>query len=273
MVEQIKELYTEELTYEEIDKKLKKILITIMKELIDDKYEVKYVVDESLHENIVAYTKSFTELGINSDIIKQIQDKNIITLGILLTQLEYINQNYEIYNGRVGPTIMQIIKEDIILSSNDEWKSLKCAPVLTIKGDHNLTTQNVLGEYNAYKTLLHIINKANLKLSKKEYSYIVSKIKKNHSILLGNHYHSTVLVFDVLVDFDEYFDEYIYNNPKWLKIYPQLNIEYYIDDGFVCKKDRKTLINMYEEADSSEEKEYIQYLLFKLKRESTLFKS
>lgn len=274
MLEKIKELYTKDLTFEEIMVKLEEIIVKTTKELTDDKYEVKCNFDENLDENILGYTKSFTEVCISSNLIKEIQDKNILSFGTILMQLEYINQNYEIFIGKAGPVIMQIIKEDIILSSDDEWKSLKCAPVLTIKGDYNRTTQNVLGEYNAYKALLHILNKMNMEISKEDYSQIISKIKNDHNILLGNYYHSTVLVFDILVDFDDYFDEYIYHNPKWLKIYPQLNIEYYVDEnGFVCKKDRKTLINMYEESNNSEEKEYIQYLLSKLKRERTLFKS
>ena len=63
---------------------------------------------------------------------------------------------------------------------------------------------------------------------------------------------------------EEFFDAFIYYNPKWLYIYPQLQVEYFInEEGFVEKRSKYNLIKFTEDNIDEEDGKFIKHLLNK----------
>ena len=126
------------------------------------------------------------------------------------------------------------------------------------------STSEILAARYAYMDIIDIFDDIGLSFSKKEKEYIVLQLELNRKLyeMTDGNTKNCVFVNGYDIDFDDYFEQVIYEHPEWIKDYPQLSIEFYVtEDGKVLKRDNIELMNLYRESEYEEEKKYIEYLI------------
>lgn len=263
MEDSIEQLYTKKMDYKTFTEKLKKLILDEMDEMVEHRYKVNCVISNNLKKDCLAYTKSFTEIGLSEELVKRIYNKDKLSFFVILHELEKIYQNYLINICLLEPNIIKILKEKLVLDVAEEENHGDdyCG---YYSNNYCNSTSEILATRYAYMDIIDIFDNIGIGFSQKEKEYIMMQMELNRKLyeMTDGNTKNCVFVNGYNIDFDDYFEQVIYEHPEWIKYYPQLSIEFYVtDDGNVLKRDNIELMNLYRESEYEEEKKYIEYLI------------
>ena len=263
MVEIISKLYEEKVEYNKFKSKLRNLLLESMNSIIvvNNNNNLECVILDKVNEDKLVDSEFYYKLILSEKIVKDLYDGKKLAWVPILYELELIFQKYLIYSGKCDINSINIIKEMILKSLNNEWE---CTEKAISKSYFFKTDANQKVYYN----MILLFRRINNKLTKEE----IEEMKKNLNMLISFPCNESVCYIassdNQMYDFNDLFDELIYYNPKWLDIFPQLQIEYFEDEsGYVIKSGYTDLIHMYEEINDEDERRYITYLLNKMRKD------
>lgn len=263
MEEALKELYTKNMDYNTFIEKLRRLVLNEMEDMVEHRYKVNCVISNNLKKDCLAYTKSFTEIGLSEELVKRIYNKDKLSFFVILHELEKIYQNYLINVCLLDPNTIKILKEKLVLEIDREENTEEdyCG---YYSNSCYTSTSEILATRYAYMDIIDIFDDIGISLSEKEKEYIVLQLELNRKLyeMTDGNTKNCVFVNGYDIDFDDYFEQVIYEHPEWIKDYPQLSFEFYVtEDGKVLKRDNIELMNLYRESEYEEEKKYIEYLI------------
>lgn len=256
MVEILGSLYDTELEYDDFKNKLQELITEYVHlsrgSSINASFKCIINNEKELIESI-----SYDELYINERVVRELYEGNNSLWFIIFYELELLNQRYLIFNGISDENTIKVIKEMIINSQADEWSCL---------------TDNV--KYSQYSSELAMSNTFNnivilYKLIGQELSVdSIDNFIKNEVYFLSDNYNNDdfnpMVIEGRIIEMDSLFDKIIYYNSKWLEIFPQLQIEYYIDNnGCGVKRDYLDLLKLKTYLEDDDKKQAI-YLINKM---------
>lgn len=263
MEEALKELYTKNMDYNTFIEKLRRLVLNEMEDMVEHRYKVNCVISNNLKKDCLAYTKSFTEIGLSEELVKRIYNKDKLSFFVILHELEKIYQNYLINVCLLDPNTIKILKEKLVLEIDVEENTEEDYCSYYSNSCYTSTSEILAARY-AYMDIIDIFDDIGISLSEKEKEYIVLQLELNRKLyeMTDGNTKNCVFVNGYDIDFDDYFEQIIYEHPEWIKDYPQLSIEFYVtEDGKVLKRDNIELMNLYRESEYEEEKKYIEYLI------------
>ena len=263
MEEATKELYIKEMDYNTFTEKLKKLILDEMNAIVEHKYNVNCVISKNLRKDCLAYTKSFTEMGLSEELVKRIYNKDKLSFFVILHELEKIYQNYLINICLLDPNIIKILKEKLVLevTGEENFEEDYCG---YYSNSYSTSTSEILATRYSYMNIVDIFNDIGINFSKKEIEYIMMQMELNKKLyeITDRNTKNCVVIDGYDIDFDDYFEQVIYEHPEWIQDYPQLSIEFYVtNDRKVLKRDNIELMNLYKESTYEDEKKYIEYLI------------
>ena len=88
MEEALKELYTKNMDYNTFIEKLRRLVLNEMEDMVEHRYKVNCVISNNLKKDCLAYTKSFTEIGLSEELVKRIYNKDKLSFFVILHELE-----------------------------------------------------------------------------------------------------------------------------------------------------------------------------------------
>ena len=263
MKEALKELYTKNMDYNTFIEKLRRLVLNEMEDMVEHRYKVNCVISNNLKKDCLAYTKSFTEIGLSEELVKRIYNKDKLSFFVILHELEKIYQNYLINVCLLDPNTIKILKEKLVLEIDGEENTEEDYCSYYSNSCYTSTSEILAARY-AYMDIIDIFDDIGISLSEKEKEYIVLQLELNRKLyeMTDGNTKNCVFVNGYDIDFDDYFEQVIYEHPEWIKDCPQLSFEFYVtEDGKVLKRDNIELMNLYRESEYEEEKKYIEYLI------------
>ena len=259
MVEILGSLYDTELEYNDFKNKLKEVINTYVFWVrgLNDNTEFECTISNDGEISEVVESISYNKLIIDEIAVSELYRGNNLLWVPILYELELINQRYLIFNGICDENTIKIIKEMIINSELDEWECLS-------KNIKYSVFSSKLATNNTFSNLILLYKMIGKKLSEKTLEDFTSGIKKFLFIDCNEEYMYLKISEAESVDGEELFDQIVYYNPQWLEIFPQLQIEYYVDNkGYGIKRNYLELIDLKQYLEDADEK-YATYLLNKI---------
>lgn len=263
MEDVIKELYTEKMNYEIFIEKLKKLILDEMNEIVEHRYKVNCIISNNLRNDCLAYTRSFTEIGLSEELVKRIYNKDKLSFFVIFHELEKIYQNYLINTCLLEPNIIKILKERLILDATGKenlWEEYK----YYYSTNPSTSTSEILATKYSYVNIVNLFNDMGINLSAEERQYVMIQLELNRKLweTTDGNTKNCIFINGYSIDFDDYFEQVIYEHPEWINDYPQLGVEFYVNaDEKVLKRDEMELMNLYRKSQSEKEKKYIEYLI------------
>lgn len=216
--------------------KFKNDILVFIKDYMKDinKNFFLYLPDVTYMNSDVEFGYSYGNraIGINENVLKNIYKGNRLYLLHIFHEIAHIKFVTLIHENKTNPMLIDIIKEYLLYEMYDEYYDYNYK-YESSEVQADLEAINMLIDYfndnyivfkrcelYKLKTNIYILNK---KLKNKKRKYFNRKNKKYE-----------------IKDFNVLFDEVVENNSKWLNWYPQLELEYYKDDGVVKKINKKT---------------------------------
>ena len=145
----------------------------------------------------------------------------------------------------------------IINSDLDEWECIS-------KNIKYSAFSSKLATNNTFSNLILLHKIIGEKLSDKTLEAFTNEIKKFLFIDCNEEYMYLKISEIEAVDGEQLFDQIVYYNPQWLDTFPQLQIEYYVDNkGYGIKRNYLELIDLKRYLEEDDEK-YATYLLNKI---------
>lgn len=262
-------------TYQEFKDDIYNFIISIMYNFLDDydfsndkctviieklpKKNKGYFLDNQKYDNL---------LVINEEVIKSIYDGHIEDFLIIFHELNHFKVKYDIKSGIINDDITRIIKEKLIRTSKDIY-SFNPLDNNYYCDNYNVYSEEVYVNLQAKKDFLFMcksltkdtfIQKEITEAFEEEYKEEIEKETKRYN----NHIRDFTSRSDFnsyYLSFEEAFDLLVTDNPKWLE-YPQIKLEYYIDENNkVQKRNVEQLLELLNNTNSQEEKEYINSLI------------
>ena len=192
-------------------------------------------------------------IRINESVIKDIYDNNyILELVTIFHELRHIGQNIAIDTGEFNEEILIFIKDEILrdLCHKEGFDYYR--------ENYKYLASEIDAEANGLYYMIIFIEQViglNLKNDVKNSlnNDINSMLKKSNLIRRINGKED---------DINTLFDYYIKEHPKYLKTYPQLNIEYIVDNGTVRRKNSSELFDtMMLHKDNSAIRDYLTKII------------
>ncbi len=254
MVELISELFKNNYSYEEYEGKIKEVLLNCMKLNIYDSKQDNLnckIIDDN---DILISSSYYNSLYLSKKLVMDLYKGDRISWIYIFSELELIRQKSYLYKGVPDYDINKILKE-MILENNDNLYNF------SIEKLYNYYHSKVLAGTNIFLNMLLLFNDIGLPLTKGETDIIKENIVYNpkakdkeymHDILYGEH---------MGISMETFFDMNIYFHPEWLKMFPQLKLEYYISYDGVRKRDSYQLLMLKREEKNNNRKLYINKLL------------
>lgn len=177
---------------------------------------------------------------INEDIIKKIYNGAIGSLLIIFHEISHLEQHIQIVEGKISKNIINYIKD--ILLKHYQCEQNECFGISDNLSYYELNYSCESSEIDAdlnsillfvkfcLKNEIEIGEKAQQKL---EVTFIELEQKKKQARYVGDN----IIFNSYYLSLEEAFDFAIKDHPEWLEAFPQLNIEYYIKNGKIIKKD------------------------------------
>lgn len=226
--------------------------------------------------------KSNNFLVINECVIKELYDGDIEQFIAIFHELNHFKVKYDISLSEINDDIVRIVKEKLIReSSRDPFNEI--GSIKSIKKGYIYVNDDYYGDnYKLYSGEVY----ANIK-AQEDYLFMLKSITNNPDIqadiinffqseykgtleknkkYYDNHqrdFRSNFKFNSFFLSYEEAFDLLIKNNPDWLQ-YPQIAIEYYKDDnGIVHKRNESELIDLFNNTENLQQKDYIKFLIEK----------
>ena len=259
MVEILGSLYDTELEYNDFKNKLKEVINTYVFWVrgLNDNTKFECTISDDGEISKVVESMSYNKLIIDEIAVSELYRGNILLWGPIFYELELINQRYLIFNGICDENTIKIIKEMIINSDLDEWECIS-------KNIKYSAFSSKLATNNTFSNLILLHKIIGEKLSDKTLEAFTNEIKKFLFIDCNEEYMYLKISEIEAVDGEQLFDQIVYYNPQWLDTFPQLQIEYYVDNkGYGIKRNYLELIDLKRYLEEDDEK-YATYLLNKI---------
>ena len=219
-------------------------------------------------------------LVIDEEVIKSIYDGHIEDLLIIFHELNHFKVKYDIKSGVINENIVRIIKEKLIRTSKDIYSFSSLDSNDYYYDNYNVYSEEVYVSLQAKKSFLYMLKSLTnnkliqlefTKLFAEEYKYEISKDTKRYNNHLRD-LSSRSDFNDYYLNFEAAFDLLVVDNPNWLD-YPQISIEYYIDENNrVQKRTIKELEEQLKQSTNPEEIAYINYLINKTNSKKSIKK-
>lgn len=232
------------------------------------------------------FIKDNNVLVISDSVIKNIYDGYLDDLEVIFHELNHFKIKYEILDSVINKDTCRIVKEMLIREERHDpfnelgsLKSLKCKPsyVNDCYYDDNYMnySEEVVARISASNDLILFIKlfvifaKRDNEQINKALDKILEEMIKEDKIRYANHirdFNRDLSFNSNYLDFDEAFDILVKYNPKWLE-YPQISIEYYVDENNkVKKKNIDQLRMLLVKTDKVDTREYIEYLIINIEK-------
>ena len=221
-------------------------------------------------------------LVINECVIKELYDGDIEQFIVIFHELNHFKVKYDIRLSEINDDIVRIIKEKLIRESSQDpfneigsIKSIKKGYMYVnddyYSANYELYSGEVYANIKAQEDYLFMLKSLTkdpniqadiINFFQSEYKSTFEKNKKYYD----NHqrdFRTNLNFNDNFLSYEEAFDLLIKDNLDWLQ-YPQIAIEYYKDDnGIVHKRNESELIELFNNTEDLQQKEYIKFLISK----------
>ena len=221
-------------------------------------------------------------LIINEYVIKELYDGDLEQFIALFHELNHFKVKYDIRLSETNEDIVRIIKERLIReSSQDPFDEIDSSKWIK-KGYMYVNDNYYRDNYELYSEEVYVGLRA-----QEDFLFMLKTLTKNTNIQTeivkyfqhehqnsfdrnikkyNNHerdFTANLKFNNFFLSYEEAFDLLIKDNPEWLK-YPQISIEYYIDNnGVVHKRNELELIELFNSTENLQEKEYLKFLIVK----------
>lgn len=192
---------------------------------------IKEDINVNDKNSIGSYNSKLKEINIKKENIINTYNGKIDGLVIIFHESIHLKQFHAINAGYCTPLLLDQIKEEIISENNSNYYS----------DNYQYYKLEVEARADSYLYLLDYLNKLELKITEEfsnELKHLINietkRIQDNSRIFEGNE-----------MQLDEIFKLIIKDHPEYLKKYPQLSIEYIIDNGIVRAKTKEELMEDY----------------------------
>lgn len=266
IVEIISKLYEEKIEYNEFKLKLRNLLLESMDSIIvgNTNINLECVILDNVNNNKLVDSYFYYKLILSEKIVKDLYDGNKLAWMPIFYELERMQQRYLIFNCKCDIDIIKIIKEMIMRSLDDE---LKCMDM----NIDNSYYSKIVANRRAFYNLILLYRQLGQKMSQLQLTNLKEKLNVSVVTLCDENEIHFIDEANQAFGIDELFEEFIYFNPKWLDLFPQLQIEYFVDGkGHGIKSNYLELMNLYKELSDEDEKKYILYLISKNKKRKIL---
>ena len=218
-------------------------------------------------ESLGSFASELNIILINEKVVKKIYDeKDLSSLAVLFHELNHFKIKYDIKLGVFDEYLLRVIKEELISKSSTCPSFIKIyeADKNTYYDDnYDCYSEEKLADLYALDNLLIFMKNVNISINESQKKRINELIKLTVS-KFNNYFRdvSNNLNFNsYFIDFEEAFDILIKDNPSWLE-YPQLLVEYYIDEeGNVIKRNKEQLNELLDKETNMAVQEYIRKIL------------
>lgn len=267
----IKKHYIEnetEVSYEDFKKTLSKFIMVIMKSYLEDteynKDKYFFEIEEMSQHCLGKFDDLSNKIVINESVIREIYNGNINSMIHIFHELNHFKTKYDILLGEIDKNIIRIIKEKLLRIA-DTKLGTKMKIVINdsyYTCNYSLFSEEKIVEIDAIGNFWEFIKLVNISISDTQLQELFTSLENNinqYNIHLRDLRYSYNFN-DNYLNFEDAFDETIKDYPEWLE-YSQLNIEYYLKDGHVLKRNKEELEKRLETEEDKDIREYLQYLL------------
>lgn len=221
-------------------------------------------------------------LVINECVIKELYAGNIEQFIVIFHELNHFKVKYDIRLSEINDDIVRIIKEKLIRESSQDpfneigsIKSIKKEYVYVnddyYSANYELYSGEVYANVKALEDYLFMLKSLtkNPNVQADIINYLQSEYKdtfvenKKHYDNHKRDFKSNFKFNNYFLSYEEAFDLLIKDNPDWLQ-YPQIAIEYYKDENdIIHKRNESQLIELFNNTENPQQKEYIEFLIAK----------
>lgn len=219
------------------------------------------------NNSLGSFIPTFNIIFLNEEVIEKMYKKrDLSNLTVLFHELNHFKIKYDIKLGHFDESLIRVIKEELISKSPLYPSFIKTKKEQSTYYEDNYTfySEEKLVEIYSLENLLLFMKKANINISQYQKQQINNLIRKA-TYQYNNYFrdvHSNINFNSYVIDFEEAFDILIKDNYKWLDDYPQLQIEYYLNnDGIVVKRSIDELRELLNMETNQNKIEYIESLL------------
>lgn len=205
-----------------------------MKEININSYLYLPIVNITNSSKDMGTAETVYEIEIDENVFKKIYSGNRLYLLVIFHELVHIKQNYLIKNEIIDKNLLDIIKEDLL----DYYFMINNNSKTYYDINYDLDSSEVQANLEAIDLFYKYFDENNIKLNLFEL-YILCDLTKEFKRKLKNKkrkFISSKLKIYKTMNLYKLFDYIIKKNPEWLDWYPQLKLEYCIDDGIVKKR-------------------------------------
>lgn len=197
-----------------------------------------YDFKETSNENSTGLAYKHFFVKINEKIVKDIyNESSIFSFIIIFHELMHIQQEIEIKSNYFNEDILFFIKDDILRKlSAKEGFDYYSENYQVITSEKDAEIKGIMCTINFLEQTLGLKLKEDVLVDLEK--YINSELQSKSNTIRQ--------VKDVNQDINSLFDYYIRSNPQFLETYPQLNIEYIIEEGIVRRKTNDELLKTLE---------------------------
>ncbi len=231
-------------SYMEFEEKIIKYVEDYMTDLCQKR---NYFPICSVQENLpyIGLAKGNDKIIFNKEVIKELMNGNKLFLIFLFHELSHIQQNIQIETGVATPNIICYIKDTLLNKyqqiENKQFYGYvenKTYSYYTINYENH--SKEIDAELNAILLTIEFFQENNIDLPnetkylKDYFDALVKRKNKKRNLTYCGTFNSYYLTLD------EAFDVAIKYHPEWLEEYPQLKVEYKLEDGVIQKKSEIT---------------------------------
>ena len=250
----------------------------------DDTYDV-YI------KNLPKYIKGYFDkkdnaLTIDESVVKEIYNGDLEAFICIFHELNHFRIKYEILDGVINLDVCRTLKEQLLRKEStdlfretDSIKSFKgkCSYINDFYYNDNYRhySGEVIADIRAKNDLVLLMSillisyKMNDEISENACNKLLNDLISDDLVRYNNHtrdFTRNLNFNNYYLFFEDAFDVSVKYHPEWLE-YPQISIEYYIDDdNSVKKRNIEELRILLSKSNSVETREYIQELINNLEK-------
>ena len=266
------------LTFQEFKENIYNFITSIMHKFLDnynfgsDKCTVMIIPLSKKNKGFFLNSEKYGNLiVINEEVIRNIYDGHIEDFIVIFHELNHFKIKYDIESGIINEDTVRIIKEKLIRTSEDRYSFNPQDSNYYYCDNYEVYSEEIYANLQAKKDFLLMLKSlTDNKLIQEEFSSIFEEEYKDEMANEKKRYNNHIRDLSSRSDFNDYslsfedaFDLLVTDNPKWLK-YPQISIEYYIDENNKIQK--RSIRQLQEQLNSSNNHDKIKYINYLINR-------